>query len=228
MSDTRRRRGRGGQGGHEPRARIRTRELRAMELTALGWSQPQIAADLGISQGAVSKLLKRIETRLLRELAETVGRHKVRHTVRLEHLYAEAMRAWTESKVDTTRRRQRQTQGGDGTGAIVAELVVENQHGDPRYLDEARKALADHRKLWGLDAPQKVDLRASQDPYAEMTEEALRAELARQTQLLGVANPTVIKVVTTDAGTTDHPNPNAATPDLAASSEKEMPRVNHE
>jgi hypothetical protein len=228
MSDTHRRRGRGGQGGHEPRARIRTRELRAMELAVLGWSQPQIAADLGISQGAVSKLLKRIETRLLRELAETVGRHKVRHTVRLEHLYAEAMRAWNESKVDTTRRRQRQTQDGDGTSAIVAELVVENQHGDPRYLDEARKALADQRKLWGLDAPQKVDLRASQDPYADMTEEALRAELARQTKLLGVADPGVTDTVTTAAVPTDRPNLNAITPDLTTSSEKETPRVNHE
>ena len=89
----RRRRGRGGQSGHDPRARIRTREWRAMELAILGWSQPQIAADLGISQAAVSKLLKRIEVRLLRELAETVQRQKARQTLRLEHLFAEAMRA---------------------------------------------------------------------------------------------------------------------------------------
>ena len=225
---SRHRRGRGGQGGHEPRARIRTRELRAMELAVLGWSQPQIAADLGISQAAISKLLKRIETRLLRELAESAQRQKARQTLRLEHLFAEAMRAWNESKADTTRRRQRQTQGGDGAGATVAELVVENQHGDPRYLDEARKALADQRKLWGLDAPQKVDLHASRDPYDDMSEEALRAELARQTQLLGIAGPTVIDAVTTDAVTADRPNTNAVTPDPSASSEKEMLHVDHE
>jgi transcriptional regulator with XRE-family HTH domain len=194
----------------------------------LGWSQHQIAADLGISQAAVSKLLKRLETRLLRELAETAQRQKARQTLRLDHLFAEAIRAWHESKADTTRRRQRQTQGGDGAGATVAELVVENQHGDPRYLDEARKALADQRKLWGLDAPQKVDLHASRDPYDDMPEEALRAELARQTQLLGVANPTVIDVVTTDAVTADPPNSNAVTPDPSTSSEKEMPHVDHQ
>ena len=228
MSDTpRRRRGRGGQGGHDPRARIRTRELRAMELAVLGWSQPQIAADLGISQAAVSKLLKRIETRLLRELAETVQRQKARHTLRLEHLFAEAMRAWNESKADSTRRRQRKTESGHG-GASVAEIVVENQHGDPRYLDEARKALADHRKLWGLDAPQKVDLRAPRDRYDDMTEEALRAELARQTQLLGVADPTVIDAVTTDAVTADRPNTHAVTPDPSTLSEEEIPHVDHE
>ena len=48
---SRRRRGRGGQGGHDPRARIRTRELRVMELTVVGWSQHQIAADLGVEPG---------------------------------------------------------------------------------------------------------------------------------------------------------------------------------
>ena len=147
MSQSSRRRGRGGQGGREPRMRIRTRELRAMELAVLGWPQHRIAVDLGISQAAVSKLLKRIEGRVLRELAETIERHKAGQTLRLEHQYAEAMRAWEESKADTTRKRQRKTHGGSGgAGATVAEVVVENQHGDPRYLEVARKALADVRK----------------------------------------------------------------------------------
>lgn len=225
MSDTpRRRRGRGGQGGHEPRARIRTRELRAMELAVLGWPQYQIAADLGISQAAVSKLVKRIETRLLRELAETVQRQKARQALRLEHLFAEAMRAWNESKADTTRRRQRKTQGGTGgAGATVAEIVVENQHGDPRYLDEGRKALADLRKLLGLDAPQKLDVRASRNPYDDMSEEALRQEVARQARLLGVGSPAVVDTVPTD-GTTSH----TGTPDPVTSSEQDTTHATHQ
>jgi hypothetical protein len=180
------RRGRGGQGGHESRTRIRTRELRVMELATLGWSQHQIAADLGISQAAVSKILKRVELRILRELMDTVERQKARQSIRLEHLFAEAMRAWEDSKADSTRRRQRKTQGagGNAAGNTMAEVVVENQHGDPRYLDQARKTLSDHRKIWGLDAPQKVDVRASRNPYAEMSEEDLRAELTRQARLL--------------------------------------------
>jgi len=223
----RRRRGRGGQHGHDSRARVRTRELRAMELTVLGWSQLQIARDLGISQAAVSKILKRIEIRQLREWAETLERHKVKQALRLEHLFAEAIRAWHDSKADMTRRRQRRTESGQG-GASVAEIIVENQHGDPRYLDEARKSLADYRKLWGLDAPQKVDLRAARDPYADMTEEALRAELARQTQLLAIADSTVIDAVLTDAVTTDGPNPNAVKPGLSTSSAQEMRHVDPE
>jgi len=180
-----RRRGRGGQGGHEPRARIRTRELRALELATLGWSQHQIAADLGVSQAAVSKIVARVERRVLRELAATVGRQKARQTLRLEHLFAEAMRAWEASKADRARRRQRKTQAaGSDAGAMVAEIVTENRHGDPRYLEEARKALTDQRKIWGLDAPQKVDVRASRAPYEGLSDDDLRAELARQARLL--------------------------------------------
>jgi hypothetical protein len=105
-----------------------------------------------------------------------------------------------------TRRRQRKTQGAsDGPGTTVAEIVSENQHGDPRYLDEARKALADHRKLWGLDAPQKLDVTASRNPYDGMTEEALRDELARQTRLLEAGTPTVSETVDPTIGTDTTP-----------------------
>jgi hypothetical protein len=183
-----------------------------MELAVLLWSQHQIAADLGISQAAVSKLLKRIETRVLRELAETVERQKARQTLRLEHQYAEAMRAWEESKVDTTRKRQRKTHGGSGgTDATVAEVVVENQHGDPRYLEVARKALADVRKVWGLDAPHQLDVRA-QNPYDGMTEEALRDELARQSRLLDVpsAEPRTVGPPASDHATAMSPAPTSA------------------
>ena len=96
----------------------------------------------------------------------------------------ESIRAWEQSKADTTRRRQRKTQsGGRGPGATVAEIVVETQHGDPRYLQVARQTLADLRKLWGLDAPQPVDVRAK-NPYDGMTKEALEAEIAQHARLL--------------------------------------------
>jgi len=189
------RRGRGGQGGHEPRARIRTRELRVLELDIQGMSQHDIAAEVGVSQAAVSKILKRVSLRLYGEQLETLDRQKVRHTLRLESLFREAMRAWEASKADATRKRQRKSEGGSGgSGATVAELVVENQHGDPRYLEQARKALADHRKLWGLDAPQQVDLRTPRNPFDDLSEEALREELQRQVGLLDQATVPLIDV----------------------------------
>jgi DNA-binding CsgD family transcriptional regulator len=220
----RRRPGRGGQGGHEPRVRIRTREVRVLELTMHGWLQDQIAADLGISQGAVSKILTRIDLRVLREVADARGRQMAGQTLRLQHVCAEALRAWEASKTDRTRRRQRKTHGAPGAaGASVAEIVTDNQHGDPRYLDQVRKALADLRKLWALDAPPQGDVRASADPFADMSDEALRAEITRQNQLLGVATPAVVASVSIDAVAPDGADPDAVPPAPATSVDKDPP-----
>ena len=177
--------GRGGQGGHEPRPRIQARELRVLERSIQGHSQREIAAEEGLTQGAVSKILSRLEQRALEELVDRVERQKARQTLRLDYLYRESLRAWAASKTDAKRRVQRKTDRGPGTpGATVVQLVVETQHGDPRYLELARKALADQRTLWGLDAPQKLDVRASQGPFDTLSDEALAAELTRQQELL--------------------------------------------
>jgi DNA-binding CsgD family transcriptional regulator len=187
MTSRRKRRARGGKNGSEPRARVRLREAQAMEHMLEGRTQHQIAASLGISQPAVSKILRRVEDRMLADVPIKVERQRARHTVRLEFIYGEAIHAWQASKQETMRRRQRQTDSGDG-GTTIAEIVSENQHGDPRYLDEARKALADLRKLWGLDAPERVSIEAS-SPFASMTDDALEAELTRQARLLQPSDP---------------------------------------
>jgi hypothetical protein len=153
-------------------------------------TQHAIALELGITQPAVSKILKRAEERTLRELSATVERQKARQTLRLERLFAEAMQAWQASKAGTTRRRQRKTQSGSGgTDTSVAEITSEHPHGDPRFLDQARKASADLRKVWGLDAPQQVDVRATRSPYADLSEEQLLEVVQTQGRLLGTGGP---------------------------------------
>ena len=178
--------GRGGQGGREPRATVQARALRVLDRSVAGLSQRQIAAAEGLTQSAVSKILRRLETRAWQELVDRVEQQKARQSLRLDYLYGESLRAWEASKVDATRLVQRTTQAGAGgaVGATVAQLVVETQHGDPRFLEVARKVLADQRPVWGLDAPQKLDVRATRGPFEAMTDAALAAELARQRQLL--------------------------------------------
>lgn len=148
-----RRRGRGGRGGHEPPLRIHSREARVIDLSVRGMRQVDIAKEVGLSQPAVSKLLKRFEVRHFNELVRMRSRSKARCAARLEHIYQEAMGAWESSKTDVMRRRQRQTRAG-AEGTSMAELVTENRHGDPRYLEQARKALSDSAKLLGLDQMQ--------------------------------------------------------------------------
>ena len=112
-----------------------------------------IADSLGISQPAVSKIARRVEERLLTDVAYKTERQRARQTLRLEHIFAQAMAAWQSSKQEGVRRRQRKTEHDGGTGSTIAELTSENRHGDPRYLDEARKALADLRKVCARSGP---------------------------------------------------------------------------
>jgi DNA-binding MarR family transcriptional regulator len=181
-------RGRGGKGGHEPRNRVRLREVQVLDQILEGRTQHQIADALSISQPAVSKIAKRLEERLLADVTFKVERQRIRHTLRLEFIYQQAIAAWHASKQQTLRRRQRKTDGDDG--ATIAEIVSENRHGDPRYLDEARKALTDLRTVWGVDAPERLSIEAT-SPYASMSDAALEAELVRQARLLGGSEPAV-------------------------------------
>lgn len=188
MSAPKRAKGRGGKGGHEPRGRVRLREAQVFEYVLEGRTQHQIADALSISQPAVSKIVRRVEERLLADIAYKADRQRARQTFRLEHVYSQAMGAWQNSKQEGVRRRQRKTEHDDGAGSTVAELVSENRHGDPRYLDEARKALADLRKVWGIDAPERVSIDAV-SVFASMSDEALDLELIRHLRLVQPASP---------------------------------------
>ena len=77
---TRRRssRSRGGKGGAEPRMRIVERQRLVVERSLAGDSQHQIATLLGISQAAVSKILRRVEDATIAALRDSLGREKAR------------------------------------------------------------------------------------------------------------------------------------------------------
>lgn len=161
----RRRRGRGGKNGHEPRVRVRQREQTVVRLATQGRSQQEIAREVGVTQAAVSRILQRVDDRWLRENVDWVARHKADQTRKLDHLFREALRAWECSKAQRTRRRQRKTGGGDqGLDGTMAEVIVDDSHGDPRYLEAARRTLQDRARLWGaLAADPTASVEADSD-----------------------------------------------------------------
>jgi len=123
-------------------------------------------AGLGrITQQGVSLMLIRIEARTLEQMTERIGGEKARQTHALWHIYHEAMQAWERSKaanksitkrVDS--RSGKATDDGSASGATGSEQItthISDQDGDPRFLDQARAALADARKIWGFEAPQR-------------------------------------------------------------------------
>src|SRR5205823_4360578 len=77
---------------------VRHREVVAWTSRKQGRTQGQIAEELGISQPAVSKILRRVDRRTLKRLERDVKLVKVKQAERLDELYQEAMWAWNDSK----------------------------------------------------------------------------------------------------------------------------------
>jgi hypothetical protein len=185
VNGPRAKRGRGGRGGYEPRLRIRNREARAVELALQGCRQSAIAADLRVSQAAVSKILARVEDRVLADQAAHHRQMKGRLMMRLEHLYGECIRAWERSKSPSTRRRQRQLLGSPkGSSGNVAELVTEDQSGDPRHLKLALVVLMAQIKLCGLDASPAAAPAVTPDRLAHLTDDEVWAKMEQARKVI--------------------------------------------
>jgi len=147
---------RGGKGGAEPRARVQARRLRAWELSIAGWSQRQIAQDLGVSQPAVSKMLHRVGLEAAQELQADLRANLARTVRQCDAIYREAMDAWGRSQTDRTRRRHQRVETeseGGGTKALT-EAVVTAREGDPRFLAAALAAVRQKQALLSLFQPQ--------------------------------------------------------------------------
>jgi hypothetical protein len=156
------------------RTQSREYEARAWEYRCRGWGQRRIAEQLGISQPGVSKILRRVEGRVLKELSGSVARIKVSQNGQQEYVIEEALEAWRRSQQPRKRATRRTVTGGDGDGdgdgeagnQITTDIV--ERDGDPAYLYVAMHAMAAQRALWGLDVAA-----AMQDPTSTV------AELAR-------------------------------------------------
>src|SRR5712692_5967519 len=143
----------------------RQREARAWDLALKGKTERSIAVELAkaglgtVSAPAVHQMLERVEKRILEELKGKTDHQKSRQTAALWKLYDEAMEAWERSKKPQKQMVSKHGPGNDDgrPGSVVESTsTIRENDGDPRYLAEARQILQDIRKIWGLDAPQKI------------------------------------------------------------------------
>lgn len=110
---------RGRRGGGVPRARTVERQCRAWELSLEGQSQRQIARALGVSQPAVSHMLREAEARAFAALVDVEGRLHRRLVLRLDFLYRQNVAGWQASRGERTTKRHRRSDG-TGTGRRAA------------------------------------------------------------------------------------------------------------
>lgn len=173
-------------GRHVNGDQAREHERRAWHMRCyLHYTQEQIATELGVSIAAVSRILRRVNDRVLDELSDEVQALKARQTTSLESLVAESVAAWERSKKAaqeaTTRTLVVEDTTADGAMNTHRETTttqhVAGQVGDVRFLEQARAALADVRAIWGANAPAKivqdVTTRAGKPPIEELSEDEL-------------------------------------------------------
>jgi len=139
---SRRARPTGGKGGCEPRATIRDRERVALRMSSEGYTQVEIADRVGMTQGGVSQMLKRLDDRWLAEHLATAGRQLARFTRQREAIIKRAIIAFDESRGERVRQTRR-TVRSQKSETVVKEVTAETSAGDPRFLETVRKAVAD-------------------------------------------------------------------------------------
>ncbi len=159
-------------------ARARDLELRIWTLLSKGKTPSAIAREVGIARQSVHRIIRRVEARYDRATAATIARWRARQARTLEAVLDEALVAWERSKQPA--RRVKKESGRRGPGGLpghdsrsgkrsdgrtdLTRTEVESRVGDPRFLTEAREALADLRKLYGLDAPKSQDTGVEETP----------------------------------------------------------------
>jgi hypothetical protein len=137
----------------------RALEQKVWNLVSKGKTPTAIALEIGIARQSVHRIIRRVEQQYRDLTLATVDEMKSRQARRLEHVADEAMAAWERSKQPlqrvrrTTGKARGRTSMDSGNHADWTETQVQLRVGDVRYLTQAREALADLRKLYGIGVP---------------------------------------------------------------------------
>ena len=145
---------RGGQQGYEPPVTRMRRDERLLDLALERWNQRQIAAEVGLTQGGVSKALRRIFTRQLATLTEETEASRVKLVLLAERRARAAREGHARSQADVTTRRQRKVAAGGGAAATtVVKLDTQSAAGNPTYLAVEQRCDEFAAKLLGVYDP---------------------------------------------------------------------------
>lgn len=110
-----------------------------------------ISAEYGLSNNAINTVVQKVESDLSRRFLEAHMQMRVRNTQRFEQLYFRAVRAFENSVGDD----YTEVVSDSDSGKNITK-TKKKASGDPRYLKEARESLEGIQKLWGLNAPERV------------------------------------------------------------------------
>jgi DNA-binding transcriptional MocR family regulator len=151
----------------------RERERRAWQLrTTKFFSHRQIAEALGVTRGAVTKMLLRVERRYLERQSKRVELIKAEQDAQLDALAAAVCAAWEQSMTPSKKVRKRV----DAAGGAETTTEVAVRDGNPQFASLLLEILAERRRVWGIDKP------TTGDNIVEINIERFKARLIENQQ----------------------------------------------
>ena len=132
------------------------KRVTAWALRAKGWTELRIAAQLGVNQSTISRWLKAIAERTLRDLDEQARTELVVMLGQLQHAADELMQAWERSKAPKKRAGKRSKPTFDVSGKpghpeeVTTSEVIERD-GEAVYLLAYQSTLDRIVKLLALE-----------------------------------------------------------------------------
>ena len=149
--------------GAAKRSAVLARELeqRIWSLLLKGKTPTAIGQEVGIARESVHRIIRRVERRYSELTHATVGELKKRQERALSAIVEDALEAFEKSKQPAQRLRHMTGKKGgmplaNGIDAEFTESQIQTQAGDPRFLTEARGALAAIRQIYGIGVPYEI------------------------------------------------------------------------
>lgn len=130
---------------------IENRRLTVAERYMRGWSQRQIAKEVGVSQYTVFSDLQAIRKAWKESMIRDFDEAKARELEKIDLVEREAWAAWERSQRPSVSKRK----GISGKG-IVDETKRTGQCGDDSFLGRVAWCITRRCAMLGLDAPVKV------------------------------------------------------------------------
>jgi len=135
----------------EHNRRFATAQRRQMitELYLQGWSQSEIAQHLEVAQSTISKDVQHVRRQWEKSALRNFDQLRAQEVHKLDFVEREAWAAWERSQKPS--QSAVVTDQGGATGQRTRKSL-KHQIGDPRFLDQVNKCVAQRRALMGLDA----------------------------------------------------------------------------
>ena len=144
---------------------IAERRKTVASLYLRGKFQHEIAQEVNVDRGTVSRDLKAVEAEWLKSGVMDLNAAKARELAKIDETERQAWVGWEQSRKDAETMEVTGTaQGGKGRPDKVKK-ITKGQAGDPRFLATILDCVKQRCQILGLEAPKKLDHTTGGQPF---------------------------------------------------------------